>query len=644
MVDKGSIIDSKLVAPCQAACPALTDVQGYVSLAALGRFAEAFDVARLTNPIANCCGYICFHPCEEKCRRKAVDEAVSIMELKRAAATFGVAAQNNKQEIKNNKRAGGKRIAVVGAGPAGLTAAQDLALAGASVTVYEREDKAGGMLRQTIPTYRLPDEAIDRDVAAVEATGIKIAYGHELGKNLALDEVRANHDAVIVAAGLPESRSLPVFPAEGDKILTAIPFLKDVKAGRPPALKSHVIVVGGGNVAIDVARTALRLGSAEVNLVCLEAREEMPAHDWEIEEAAAEGVIMNCCLGPAEVLGDAAAPAGLKCQAVKSVFNADGVFNPTFFNDSFTDIAGDTIIVAIGQKRGSVLEGVLGAGPYNQGKDGLFFAGEFLTGPGSAIEAVQSGHDEAAKAIAYLKGSAEKETSATGLDELPERMRSLVAKKNRKRGAARPAADRRKDLGLFEPGLTKNDTVLEALRCLSCLSGAVVDRDTCIACLTCIRVCPFEIPKIGAENVAEIDPVECQACGLCVTECPASAIALTRGQAERLARDIDGALASTKDIEFFCMNRLENTDEPVAAAGRVPVPCAAQVSETAILTALLKGAKRVSVSICPESGCRYGSTEPNRDARRRLTDRVISVKETLTGLGLDPESINIREN
>ncbi|MFH1736545.1 MAG: FAD-dependent oxidoreductase, partial [Actinomycetota bacterium] len=307
--------DSTIVAPCTAACPALTDVQGYVSLAALGRFAEAFEVARLTNPIAASCGYICFHPCEEKCRRTAVDETVSIMELKRAACTFGAESREQRAESKESAE---HKIAVIGAGPAGLTAAQDLALAGASVTVYERENKAGGMLRQTIPAYRLPDEAIDRDIAAVEATGIKIAYGRELGKNLALDEIRANHDAVIVAAGLPESRSLPVFPSEGDKILTAISFLKDVKAGKPPVIKSRVIVVGGGNVAIDVARSAVRLGAAEVNLVCLEAREEMPAHDWEIEEAAAEGVIMNCCLGPAEVLGDAAVPAGLKCQAVKS--------------------------------------------------------------------------------------------------------------------------------------------------------------------------------------------------------------------------------------------------------------------------------------------------------------------------------------
>jgi ferredoxin len=178
---------------------------------------------------------------------------------------------------------------------------------------------------------------------------------------------------------------------------------------------------------------------------------------------------------------------------------------------------------------------------------------------------------------------------------------------------------------------------------MSCLSGAVVDKDMCIACLTCVRVCPFEIPKIGAENVAEIDPVECQACGLCVTECPASAIALTRGQAEQLVHDIDGALAGNKDIEFFCMNRLENTDEPVAAAGRVPVPCAAQVSETAILTTLLKGAKTVSVSICPESGCRYGSAEPGKDARRRLTDRIDKVREILKGLGLDPEVVTLNQ-
>ncbi|MFH1737113.1 MAG: FAD-dependent oxidoreductase [Actinomycetota bacterium] len=635
----------QIVAPCQAACPALTDVQEYVSLAALGRFAEAFEVARLTNPIAASCGYICFHPCEEKCRRTAVDEAVSIMELKRAAAVYGTAeTKNQKPKTKNPIKLNGKEIAVVGAGPAGLTAAQDLALAGASVTVYERENKAGGMLRQTIPAYRLPDEAIDRDVEAITSAGVTIEYGRELGANLALDEMVDDFDAVVVATGLPLSQTASMFPVEGENIYAAIPFLKAVKAGTQKSLKNRVIVVGGGNVAIDSARSAARLGAHDVTILYRRGQKEMPARQDEIADALTEGVKLVTLAAPVAIerLSGCLAVTCVRMELGK--VDASGRRRPVPVKGSEYGIKADTVIVAIGQARDTAALGEAADRVTKKSIDGVFMTGEFAEGPGSAIQAVQSGHDAAGQVISYLTGSKAAGTSMTGLDELPDRMRSLIAKKNRKRGAARPADDRRKDFGLFEPGLTQIDTVREALRCLSCLSGAVVDRDTCIACLTCVRVCPFEIPKIGAENVAEIDPVECPACGLCVTECPASAIALTRGQAERLVRDIDGALAGKKDIEFFCMNRLENTDEPVAAAGRVPVPCAAQVSETAILTALLKGAKSVSVSICPESGCRYGSTEPGRDARRRLTERIMSVKETLAGLGLDPESINIREN
>lgn len=663
--------DSNIVAPCCAACPAFTDVPGYVGLIALGRFAEAYDVARLTNPFANSCGYVCFHPCEQNCRRGGVDEAVSIMELKRASATYG--GEESKEQRADSRKHGSsplrgegggegaksvlgqprkrsavsKKIAVIGAGPAGLTAAQDLVSQGHEVTVFEREPKAGGMLRLTIPNYRLPDEALDRDIELIAKYGVKIEYGQELGKNLNLGELTKTFGSVVVATGLPLSRSLPVFPATGE-ILLALPFLKAVKEGNPPPLKELVIVVGGGNVAIDVARSAVRLGS-RVELVCLESREEMPAHDWEIEEAVAEGVKMNCCLGPAEVLSQGAAVGGLKCQAVASIFDADGRFNPTFSDNEFAEIIGETIIVAIGQSRDTFMLQGTKVEASNLEEDGIFTAGEFAEGPGSAIQAVQGGHIAAGKALAYLSGelsqSAQSPSRAgsrelaepEALPELTERIKPLVVKRDRMRAEARKPAERKKDFGLFEPGLSETSAVREALRCMACLSGATVEKEKCIACLTCVRVCPFEIPKIGAENVAEIEPVECQACGQCVTECPASAIKLNHGQEERLLADIEAAAKTSKTIEFMCLNSLRDND-PVTAKSRVPVPCAAQISELTILKALEAGAAKVSVVLCRDSECFYG------DARERLFARIDTVKTTLSGLGLNPDMVEVKEN
>ncbi|MFA5867034.1 MAG: FAD-dependent oxidoreductase [Actinomycetota bacterium] len=630
--------DSNMVAPCCGACPAFTDVPGYVGLIALGRFAEAYDVARLTNPFAASCGYICFHPCEQDCRRGSVDAPVSIMELKRAAYTYGEA--KSQEPRAKSGQASGKKIAVIGAGPAGLTAAQDLVSQGHNVTVFEREPKAGGMLRLTIPRYRLPDEALDRDIDLIKGAGVKIEYGQELGKNLQLVDLTNAYDSVIVATGLPISRSLPVFPAAGDDILLAIPFLKAVKAGNPPGLKDRVIVVGGGNVAVDVARSAARLGS-RVELVCLEARDEMPAHDWEIDEAVEEGVVMNCCLGPAEVVAGGGTVGGLKCQAVASVFDVEGRFNPTFVENEFKEIAGETIIIAIGQSRDTIVHQGTIVEVSELEKEGVFTAGEFAEGPGSAIKAVQSGHIAAAKALAYLSGDTEAVYEPESLSDLTERMTPLVPKRDRVKAEARKAAERKKDFGLFEPGLSETSAVREALRCMACLSGAVVEKDKCIACLTCVRVCPFEIPKIGAENIAVIDTVECQACGQCVTECPASAITLSRGQVERLLAE--AAAAANKTVEFFCLNRLQD-GEAISAPGRIPVTCAAQVSELAIYKALENGAEKVVIAICPEGGCFFGLSTAAGDVRERLKARVDSVKATLSGLGFDPDSVEIKED
>ncbi len=614
--------------PCQAACPISTDVQGYLMQSALGDFTGAYDNARLTNPFVSSCGFICFHPCEDKCRRKDVDKALSVMSLKRSASEHG-----EHRKIVNRVEKTGRKVAIVGAGPAGLTAAQDLSLMGHDVTVYERESKAGGMLNQTLPRYRLPREAIEDDIHWIESAGVKIMTGKEAGRDFTLDSLKKDgFDAVLIATGLPVSRSLPVFPDGHKSVYLAIPFLKAVAGGEKPELGDEVIVVGGGNVAIDVARSAVRLGAKNVKIVCLESREEMPAHSWEIEEAAEEGVEMNCCFGPYQVLGGESI-TGLKCQAVKSVFDQQGRFNPTFFEGKFGEVGGDTIIVSIGQARDT---GWLGMGVeevLKSGEKGVFLAGEFAMGPGGCIDAMKNGHTAARQVHEFLTGVSVSIEEPKVLNDLPERMRSLVKTRDRIKREARPADRRTEDFDLFESGYTIKEGCKEGLRCMSCGAGAVVDKGKCIACLTCVRICPYEIPKIGPESIAVIDPDECQACGICITECPASAIGFRRDQEERILTAIEEA-PDLSVIEFYCRNRLFFEDEkPVQGKTRIGVLCIAHVSARAILKAYEQGAKAISLYTCPGDECFY------KEGHEWAKDRIYNVKSLLTAAGYDAESL-----
>lgn len=618
--------------PCQAACPISTDVQGYLMQSALGDFSGAYANARLTNPFVSSCGFICFHPCEEKCRREGVDRALSVMALKRSASEHG-----RHSEIVNTADKTSKKVAVIGGGPAGLTAAQDLSLSGHDVTVYEREDKAGGMLQQTLPRYRLPREALEDDIRWIESAGVKILTNKEAGKDFTLDSLtNEGFDAVLIATGLPVSRSLPVFP-ERSSIHLAIPFLKAVAAGEKPELGDEVIVVGGGNVAIDVARSAVRLGAKSVKIVCLESREEMPAHSWEIEEAAEEGIQMNCCFGPYEVLGGESV-TGLKCQAVKSVFDEQGRFNPTFFEDKFGEVGGNMIIVSIGQSREVEWLGASAKEVIEGAEKGVFLAGEFAVGPGGCIDAMKNGHAAAKRVHEYLTGVSTEAEEPKVLSDLPERMRPLVKKRDRIDREARPADVRNRDFDLFESGYSVKEACKEGLRCMTCGAGAVVDKGKCIACLTCVRICPYEIPKIGPESVAVIDPEECQACGICITECPALAIGFRRDQEERIFKAVEESPGSS-GIEFYCRNRLFFEDEkPPEGKTRIGVTCIAHVSARAILKAYEHGAKAVTMLVCPGEECFY------KEGHEWAKDRIYNVKALLKAAGYDADSLVYRDD
>jgi NADPH-dependent glutamate synthase beta subunit-like oxidoreductase len=263
--------EKRVYPPCRSKCPVHIDVPGYVTAVAEGRFTDALGIVLERNPLPSVCGRVCLRPCEEGCRRCNLDDPLAIASLKRAAADFGVYPA---LEV-SAKRA--QKIAVIGAGPAGLTAAHDLAAFGFQVTLFEEKPKLGGMLRYGIPNYRLPDSALDRDIKYILGLGIEVRTGVRVGRDITVEELNDTYDGVIITVGLQGSRPLPLPGADLPRVLAALPFLEQAANGERVDLGQSVVVVGGGNVAMDVARTARRMGAKQVRVVCLESLAEMPA-------------------------------------------------------------------------------------------------------------------------------------------------------------------------------------------------------------------------------------------------------------------------------------------------------------------------------------------------------------------------------
>ncbi|MCE5281052.1 MAG: FAD-dependent oxidoreductase [Deltaproteobacteria bacterium] len=332
---------------CVATCPMHTDAKGYVGLIDEGKYEEALKKVRETLFLPSTLGRICAHPCEDKCKRGEMKNPLSIAALKRF-----VADRCDDEALWDLTVAPEKaqRIAVVGAGPAGAQAALDLRRKGYRVTVFDRLGKLGGMLRVGIPEYRLPRAIIDREYALLEKIGVEFKLGVEIGRDVPFEKLRADYDAVIIAIGLHKSIILPIPGKDLEGVLNAVDFLREVSLGGAPKLGRKVVVIGGGNVAIDVARTARRLGAADVHMVCLECPEEMPAHRWEIEEALEEGITFHTSRGPVEIYGEGGRVSGFRTRRCTSVFDEAGKFCPLYDDSDQTTISGvDNVIFAIGQ-------------------------------------------------------------------------------------------------------------------------------------------------------------------------------------------------------------------------------------------------------------------------------------------------------
>jgi NADPH-dependent glutamate synthase beta subunit-like oxidoreductase len=420
----GALVDKSIRAgkkeadlvPCKEACPAHIDVPAYLRLIAQGKQDEANAVVREKVPFPGILGRVCIHPCEEACRRAEVNEPIAICALKRYAADGEKGLWKKDTRIHDNT---GKSVAVIGSGPAGLTAAFYLRKKGHAVTVFEANPKAGGMLRYAIPRYRLPQDVIDEEINEIFSLGIDFNPNMTLGKDFSLEELKSDgYEAVFLGLGAQLSRRISLEGCDMPDVLWGVEFLKQVAEGRDIRLKDNVVVIGGGNVAVDVALTALRCGAQNVSMACLECMEEMPASQWEIDGAAAEGVNILPSWGPDKILSEAGRITGLDLVECTCVFDEQGNFCPQF-GESKECILVDQVILAVGQAtelsfldKNSPISTDNGLMVVDQdsleaGMPGVYAGGDVVKAPGAIIHAIAAGRKAAASIDQALGGNGE---------------------------------------------------------------------------------------------------------------------------------------------------------------------------------------------------------------------------------------------
>lgn len=662
VMSSGSTMQREAQPPCQVACPIHQDIRGYIAAIARGEFSEASKLIMGTNPLPSVCGMICAHPCETKCRRGEVDHPLSIMALKRFVVEY---ADHKSPKIQGESKQG-QKIAIIGSGPSGLTAAHDLAKMGHMVTIFERENAPGGALRSGIPRYRLPREMLQRDLEAIIALGVEMKTNTELGKDLTIGGLKnQGYRAVLFSTGLPLSRWLRIPGTEMDGVLLALPFLREVNLSEQKIqVGKRVIVIGGGNVAIDVARSALRLGAEVVQMGCLEARDEMPSFPWEIEAALEEGVKINYSKGPKSILGENGQVTGLEYKRCTAVFDAEGRFAPTFDENDVSTINGDMVIIAIGQaadlsflkdsgirlnERGQLL---LDADTLATSEEGIFASGEVATGPGSAVEAMASGRKAALSIARYLTGNplAVSLPEEKELGELSPQIIDKIKRLLRQPMPALAVSERVQNFVQVELGYDRASAIREARRCLSCGLGTEYIEEECATCLNCVRICPYGVPVITAGGSVDIRVNQCQACGICVNECPAKAVTLKQFQDEEVIERITTAIANASrsgvrplTVVFWCsfsayatgdFTEFVRTKCP-ANTGNLTIPCVARIGIIHLLKAFELGADKVFIVGCPEEYCPY--KESDLWARRKV-DRA---KKILDDVGLGGERLEM---
>jgi NADPH-dependent glutamate synthase beta subunit-like oxidoreductase len=482
--------------PCVKACPAGIDVPGYLRLIAQGKNDAACELIMERAPFPGILGRVCTHPCETACKRGEVNDPIAICAAKRYAADK---AGDLTERIKTVAEDTGHKAAVIGSGPAGLTAAYYLRKKGHQVTVFEARSKSGGMLRYGIPFYRLPEDILDKEIQQVLSLGIDLKLNTKLGDNFDIDQLKQQgFEAVYIAVGAQLSKKIPVEGSDLAGVMWGVDFLVQVSEGKEISLRDNLLIIGGGNVAIDVALSALRLGAKNVTLACLESREEMPANPWEIEMAREEGVEMLYSWGPRKILSQNGSVTGVELVRCTSVFDETGNFCP-FFDETTKTVKTDQVVLAIGQASETefckdfcfldddgvlpVKNGLIAIDPQTQVTEmkGVFAGGDVANGPGTVIEAIAAGRRAAISIDKFLSGDGKLVSGRRNSDcemsdpDYDDKRQTGFAELKRVDPPILPVAERH--VGFPEVDLCYHDEAVlkESHRCLQC------DLEICLA-------------------------------------------------------------------------------------------------------------------------------------------------------------------
>lgn len=521
-INRENVVDTG-TSPCKTNCPAHISVQGYIKLASQGRYKEALELIKHENPFPAVCGRICPRKCETECTRGDIDDPVAVDEIKKFIAEQDLNMENRYvPKLRHNY---GKKIAVVGSGPSGLSCAYYLAIDGYKVTVFEKQKALGGMLTLGIPSYRLEKDVVNAEIDILKELGVEFKMGVEVGKDVSLKDLRGKgYEAFYLAIGAQTGRNLGIEGEDAKGVITGVDFLREVNLGNDVNLQDNVVVIGGGNVAIDVARTATRVGASKVDMYCLESLKEMPALEEEIGDAVSEGIVINNSWGPKRILKEDGKVTGIEFKRCISVLDSDGRFSPVFDENEIKIVKTNNILISVGQGidwSNLLEESKIELNPnktikvdsftLQTGEKDVFAGGDAMTGPKFAIDAIALGKEGSISIHRYVqKGQSlvngrdrrvyhafDKETlNLEGYDRIPRQKIDHV--------------DGSESKGSFKDlrnTFTKEQIELETKRCLGC-GATTVDEYLCVGCGACTTRCKFDAISLVKKYDAESVPLE----------------------------------------------------------------------------------------------------------------------------------------
>lgn len=507
-------------APCKTACPAHIAVQGYLKMAAQGRYRDALALIKKENPFPAVCGHVCNRRCEDACTRGTIDQAVAIDEVKKFIAAQDLNAETRyiPPVVAPSNRGGfSQKIAIIGGGPAGLSCAYYLAEKGYQPTVFEKNEQPGGMLVYGIPSYKLEKKVVAAEVDVLREMGVTIHCGVEVGKDVTLEELRrAGYQAFYIAIGCQGGRMAGVPGKDAEGVMTAVDFLRAVGGNEAYKVEGRAVVIGGGNVAIDVARSSMRCGAKEVSMYCLEPREKMPASREEIAEAEDENISIQCGWGPKEILTESGKVAGVVFKKCISLFDESGRFNPSYDEAVTVTVPCEQVFLSIGQtiQWGDLLAGSkvqLGRGngavadsvTYQTAEPDIFVGGDVYTGPKFAIDAIAAGKEGAISIHRYVQPNSSLVIGRNRRQFVELDKEDIVLETYDNSSRQMPGMDESIDYKhSFRDAhqiFTEEQVKTETARCLGC-GASVVDENKCIGCGVCTTKCEFDAIHLYREH------------------------------------------------------------------------------------------------------------------------------------------------